>query len=91
MKQIRKTSQFKKDFKRFRNNTAKIEALLSVVQLLQQEQSLPEKYKAHQLTGNLQGVWECHIESDYLLLWIDEDTDTIVLLRLGSHSEVLGL
>lgn len=91
MKEIRRTSQFKKDFKRDRNNKAKVEALFAVLQLLQQGQPLPEKYKAHILTGNLQGVWECHIESDYLLLWIDETLETVVLMRLGSHSEVLGL
>ena len=56
MKEIRRTSQFKKDFKRYRNNKAKVEALFAVLQLLQQGQPLPEKYKAHILTRNLQGV-----------------------------------
>ena len=91
MKEIRRTSQFKKECKRYRNNKAKVEALFAVLQLLQQGQPLPEKYKEHIITGNLQGVWECHIESDYLLLWIDETLETVVLMRLGSHSEVLGL
>ncbi|MBQ4449146.1 MAG: type II toxin-antitoxin system YafQ family toxin [Prevotella sp.] len=34
---------------------------------------------------------ECHIESNYLLLWIDETTNVVRLLRLGTHSEVLGM
>ena len=33
---------------------------------------------------------ECHIESDYLLIWFDPATDEIELVRLGSHSELFG-
>lgn len=31
---------------------------------------------------------ERHIESDFLLIWIDESTNTVWLERLGSHSEL---
>ena len=31
---------------------------------------------------------ECHIESDFLLIWIDEAARTVSLVRLGSHSEL---
>ena len=31
---------------------------------------------------------ECHIGSDFLLIWIDEKEDVIKLVRLGSHSEL---
>ena len=34
------------------------------------------------------GCMECHIEGDFLLIWIDEETETIELVRLGSHSEL---
>ena len=33
---------------------------------------------------------ECHIKGDFLLIWIDEETDDVDLLRLGSHSELFG-
>lgn len=29
---------------------------------------------------------ECHIEDDFLLIWIDDDI--VELVRLGSHSEL---
>jgi mRNA interferase YafQ len=31
---------------------------------------------------------ECHIEGDFLLIWLDEYSDIIEILRLGSHSEL---
>ncbi len=31
---------------------------------------------------------ECHIESDFLLIWIDEQKGIVELVRLGSHSEL---
>ena len=36
------------------------------------------------------GCMECHINSDFLLIWIDEARDIIELVRLGSHSELFG-
>ena len=54
-------------------------------------EAIPIEYNSHMLKGQLRGVMECHIGSDYLLLWIDEDTNIVRLLRLGSHSEVLGM
>lgn len=31
---------------------------------------------------------ECHVENDFLLIWIDKNEDLIKLIRLGSHSEL---
>ncbi len=33
---------------------------------------------------------ECHIESDFLLIWFDKNADEVKLVRLGSHSELFG-
>lgn len=58
--------------------------------MLEHEIPIPEKNKPHMLTGNFHGCMECHIGSDYLLIWFDPDTDRIDLVRLGSHSELFG-
>lgn len=44
--------------------------------------------KPHTLTGKYKNYMECHIGPDYLLIWYDKITDTIELVRLGSHSEL---
>ena len=33
---------------------------------------------------------ECHIEGDFLLIWVDEVNNIIELVRLGSHAELFG-
>ena len=33
---------------------------------------------------------KCHIEGDFLLIWIDEQRNIIKLVRLGTHSELFG-
>ena len=88
MKQFKTSTQYRKDLKRYKNKPAKLEALKEVLKLLKNEQPIPAEFFPHMLSGNYKGCMECHIESDYLLIWIDEHSDTIVLVRLGSHSEL---
>lgn len=88
MKELKQTSRFKKDLKRIQNNTRRIENVKRVLKLLQDEIPLPPQYRMHTLTGNYEGCWECHVENDYLLIWIDEEENVIKLLRLGSHFEL---
>ncbi|MDE6638592.1 MAG: type II toxin-antitoxin system YafQ family toxin [Muribaculaceae bacterium] len=42
----------------------------------------------HLLTGNYAGCMECHVDGDFLLIWIDETKNQIGVLRLGSHSKL---
>ena len=88
MKNIRYTSQYKKDLKRFLNQPKKLQELQKVIDKLKNEQPLDEKYRMHSLKGDYIGCWECHIEGDFLLIWFDEENDTLALFRLGSHSEL---
>jgi mRNA interferase YafQ len=46
----------------------------------------------HPLGGTYHGHRECHIEPDWLLIYlIDEEGLVLVATRTGSHSELLGL
>lgn len=90
MKTIRKTTQFKKDFKKIKNNTNKINALLEIVRKLANGETIPAEFDPHPLTGNYKNHMECHIESDFLLIWFDKNADEVKLIRLGSHSELFG-
>ncbi len=90
MKKLQPTTQYKKDLKRFKNNPTKLEALREILLKLQNDQPIPAEYLPHMLHGNYKGCMECHIQNDFLLIWIDPDTDIIELVRLGSHSELFG-
>ena len=88
MKILKQTSQFKKDLKGIQHNPEKIQKLKTVLELLKESGTVPPKYQPHFLVGQYKGYMECHIEGDFLLIWIDENEDVIKLIRLGSHSEL---
>jgi mRNA interferase YafQ len=90
MKKLIPSGKFKKDYKKIEHNKKKVAALMEVLNLLSNEIPLPPKYKAHSLIGQYKDCLECHIENDFLLIWFDKSTDTISLVRLGSHSELFG-
>lgn len=68
MKTLKPSSQYKKDYKRFRNQPKKIEALNEILKKLANEEPIPDIHYPHMLSGNYQGYMECHIESDFLLI-----------------------
>lgn len=88
MKTLRYSTQYKKDFKKYRNKPQKLEKLLNVFRMLENEIELPVELKAHKLIGKYKGCMECHIEGDFLLIWMDEELEIIEIIRLGSHSEL---
>ena len=47
-----------------------MEQLLTVVDMLRKGEILPPQYHNHLLHGDYKGYWECHINPDWLLLYI---------------------
>ena len=85
---LKYTGQFKKDLKRYQNKPKKIESLMRILALLKESGSVPDEYYPHMLKEDYSGFMERHIENDFLLLWIDEESNQIRLTRLGSHSDL---
>lgn len=90
MNTLKYTGSFKKDLKKYQNYPEKIEALEIILKCLQEAGTVPAKYKPHRLKGQYPDCMECHIGSDYLLIWMDPENNVIKLVRLGSHSELFG-
>lgn len=86
MKRVHPSRQFKKDLKRYSNKPEKLAALTEIVDLLIAEKPIPKEYKPHTLKGKYNGYMECHIEDDFLLIWIE--SDMIDLVRIGTHSNL---
>lgn len=81
------TKQFKKDLKKIRKQNKNISKLEAVVELILNERPLSSKYKEHKLVGNYKGRKECHIEPDWLLIYLVRN-DEVIFERTGSHSEL---
>lgn len=90
MKILRFSSQYKRDAKRYRNQPKKMEKVVGILRMLRDEIPIPAEYSPHKLKGDYTGCMECHVEGDFLLIWIDEAENQIGVLRLGSHSELFG-
>ena len=67
MKRIFPSTQYKKDYKRFRNNPSKMKALAKIIDLLANEQPIPAQYNPHLLHGDYKGCMECHVQGEFLL------------------------
>lgn len=83
------TGRFKKDYKLALNRGRDISKLDAVISALANGQPLEERYRDHALTGKWKRHRECHIEPDWLLIYLRED-DTLVLTlsRTGTHSDL---
>lgn len=90
MKKLQPTTQYRKDLKRYKSQPQKLDDLKEVLEMLRNDHPIPAEYKPHMLRGQYKGCMECHIQADFLLIWIDEENDIVELVRLGSHSELFG-
>ncbi len=85
---LQQTSTFKRCLKKYRHDKKLLTILKEVVDLLVNEKLIPRKYKDHVLSGNYKGVRELHLRPDDLLLYVKVDGEKIILMALGSHSEI---
>jgi mRNA interferase YafQ len=91
MRAIERTTQFKRDFKREmkgRHRTTLETDLTAVLRALVNDAPLAEKYRDHLLYGEWSGFRDCHVKPDLVLIYEKPGTDTLRLVRLGSHSEL---
>ena len=83
------TTAFERDLRRIRKQGKNLDKLEMIVNLLQAQEQLPIRCRAHPLRGNWVGHWDCHVEPDWLLLYKVTE-DALILVRTGSHAELFG-
>jgi len=88
-KRPRSSAIFKRESKGSSRHFLK-ERLWGVVNALATGTPLDPSYRDRTLGGSRRGHRECHIAPDLLLLYYLSE-DALTLVRLGSHSELLGL
>ena len=83
------TKRFEKDVKRCKKRNLPMDKLKKVILLLEEFGKLPSEYKPHKLSGQYAASWECHIMPDWLLIWMQDDDELVlVMTNTGSHSDV---
>ena len=85
------TARFKKDYKQAMKRHLNINLLDDIIRALSRGETLPEKNKDHELTGDWVGHRECHIQADWLLIYrVEDDVLVLTLTRTGTHSDLFG-
>ena len=83
------TNKFKKSLRKGVKRGLNPVLIEKAVEKLANEGKLPPSYKSHKLHGNFEGLWECHITPDWLMLWEQNDEKlTLLVLNNGTHSDL---
>lgn len=93
MREIERTTQFRRDYKREtkgRHCDVPDVIVSEVLHALVIDAPLATRYRDHALVGDWSGYRDCHVRPDLVLIYEKPDDDTLRLIRIGSHSE-LGL
>lgn len=86
------TNRFKKSLKLARKRGLDISKLEIVVEKLLHNIPLEEKYRDHDLKGSYIGFHECHVQPDWLLIYLkEEDVLTLTLVDTGSHADLFNM
>ena len=84
-------ARIEKSVRECKRQCKRIEDLCDVVAILMEDGCVPAEFKPHVLTEEFAGLWECHIEDDWLLIWRQNDKQlTLLLTDTGSHESLFG-
>ena len=84
-------SQFKRDYKIAKKRGLNIERMAEVIEMLADRIPLPPKCRDHKLENSrkYKNMRECHIESNWLLVYqVVDDALVLRLVRTGTHSDL---
>lgn len=80
-------NSFKKDLKLMEKRGKDLQKLKSVMSDLIHQKPLAKKYVDHSLKGEYTDCRECHIEPDWLLIYLIAGK-TITFIRTGTHADL---
>ncbi|MCX6579719.1 MAG: type II toxin-antitoxin system YafQ family toxin [Candidatus Aminicenantes bacterium] len=89
---VKTEGRFKRDVKKLsKSGSRDMSKLRTIIEKLEEGESLEREYNPHPLSGNWKDHMECHIEPDWLLIYrIDRKYNELILVRTGSHSDLFG-
>jgi mRNA interferase YafQ len=90
MKDVRSTTQFRKDLRLAERRSRNIARFTAVVDQLRAGNPLAPAQRDHALQGGeWRGCRECHIQPDWLLVYRVRG-NVLELVRTGTHSDLFG-
>ena len=84
------TRQFEKDLKRCRRRGKNLEKFKILARTLLAGQEVDPIHRDHKLVGHYLGRRDCHIESDWVLIYKIAG-DRLIFERMGSHDDLFKI
>lgn len=89
---VKMSGKFKKEYKLAQKRGLNINLLKDIILKLSDGIALDEKHKDHALKGAWKGFRECHIQPDWLLIYlVEDDILTLTLIDTGTHADLFKL
>ena len=89
---VRTSKRYRRELKTVLNRGKDEGKLEEVIDILASGETLPPKYYDHPLPGQWKGYRECHIESNWLLVYrIHDDVLVLALMSTGTHADIFGM
>jgi len=82
------TNQFKKDIKLLEKRHRNMDKIYEIIIMLVWGEPLPERCREHGLSGKYEGLLDCHIEGDWVMIYRKSEVK-IVFYYTGTHSDYL--
>jgi mRNA interferase YafQ len=80
-------NRFEKDLRLILKRGKSLEKIKNIMRQLAEQKPLKAKDHDHPLKGEYVDCRECHIEPDWLLIYMIKD-DSIIFVRTGSHADL---
>ena len=81
------TRQFERDVKRMGKRGKKMEKLKIIIRSLVGAEPIDPIHRDHKLSGDWHGRRECHVESDWILIYKIEE-NRVIFERTGTHTDL---
>ena len=89
MLSLKTTKKYRKDRNLCKKRGLEMELLDEVIQTLREQKPLDPKHRDHSLTGDYTGFRECHVQSDWLLIYLVDGKNLVLTAsRTGAHSDL---
>jgi mRNA interferase YafQ len=81
------TNQFRKDLKLMEKRHKDMDAIYEIIALLVWNDPLPGRCREHDLSGNYEGLTDCHVEGDLILIYRHSE-EKILFYHIGTHADL---
>ena len=85
------TKRYIKQVRKIAKQGRDLRSLAQIISFLESGAKIPDKYKDHQLKGDMAMYRECHVKNDLLLVYFKNESELVlILIAVGTHSNLFG-